>query len=60
MARALAVLAVLTVGSVQADENLSIHHVSPEACKQCHEEIYNQWKGSMHANSSALKDPIHV
>ena len=37
----------------------SIHDVAPEACKQCHEEIYQQWKGSMHANASALKDPIH-
>jgi len=37
----------------------SLHHIKPETCKQCHEEIYNQWSGSMHANSSALKDPIH-
>jgi hypothetical protein len=36
-----------------------LHHVKPEACKQCHEEIYYQWSGSMHAKSSALKDPIH-
>ncbi|MGB5648850.1 MAG: cytochrome c family protein, partial [Sedimenticolaceae bacterium] len=28
-------------------------------CKSCHEEIYAQWADSMHANSSALKDPIH-
>ena len=40
-------------------ETDSLHHVKPEACKQCHEEIYTQWKRSMHANSSALKDPIH-
>lgn len=37
----------------------SVQHVGAESCKQCHEEIYNQWSGSMHANSSALKDPIH-
>ncbi|MCP3850728.1 MAG: cytochrome c family protein [Gammaproteobacteria bacterium] len=37
----------------------SIHHVSAETCKTCHKEIYKQWKGSMHANSTALKDPIH-
>jgi len=42
-----------------AEESKSLHDVAPEACKQCHEEIYQQWKGSMHANSSALKDPIH-
>jgi nitrate/TMAO reductase-like tetraheme cytochrome c subunit len=36
-----------------------LHHTDPRSCKQCHEEIYQQWSGSMHANSSALKDPIH-
>lgn len=36
-----------------------LHNVSAEECKTCHEEIYSQWKGSMHANSTALKDPIH-
>ncbi len=38
----------------------TVQHVDAGACKQCHEEIYNQWEGSMHANSSALKDPIHA
>ena len=37
-----------------------IHHVSAETCKSCHMEIYKQWKGSMHAQSSALNDPIHA
>ena len=37
----------------------AVQHVEAKACKQCHEEIYAQWEGSMHANSSALKDPIH-
>lgn len=50
----------LPVYSPAADEGeRSVHHIRPEACKQCHEEIYHQWKGSMHDNSSALKDPIH-
>lgn len=44
--------------SVQAGED-SIHHISAEVCKACHKEVYKQWKGSMHANSTALKDPIH-
>jgi hypothetical protein len=35
------------------------HHISAEACRECHQEIYAQWKGSMHANSTALNDPIH-
>lgn len=37
----------------------NIRHVSSEECAECHEEIYDQWKGSMHAQSTALKDPIH-
>ena len=36
-----------------------LHHVSSEVCKECHGEVYKQWKGSMHANSVAMKDPIH-
>ena len=40
-------------------EDTSIHHVPSDTCKQCHKEIFKQWKGSMHAQSSALKDPIH-
>jgi hypothetical protein len=48
-----------TQGSLAEEGERSVHHIRPEACKQCHEEIYHQWKGSMHANSSALKDPIH-
>jgi hypothetical protein len=35
------------------------HHVSGEICKNCHEKIYEQWKSSMHSQSTALKDPIH-
>ena len=46
-------------GSVQAGDE-SIHHISSEVCKACHQETYKQWKGSMHANSTALKDPIHA
>jgi len=46
------------VSSTQAGDD-SIHHVSAEVCKNCHKDIYKQWKGSMHANSTALKDPIH-
>lgn len=63
MLRSLLVLALLTPwfnGSPSlADENKSVQHVKAQACKQCHEEIYQQWYGSMHANSSALKDPLH-
>ena len=37
----------------------SIHHVSSEVCANCHKEEYKQWQQSMHAQSTALKDPIH-
>ncbi|MBI5183958.1 MAG: hypothetical protein HY999_06300 [Nitrospinae bacterium] len=30
--------------------------ITAESCKECHEEIYDQWKGSMH--SQALVDPL--
>ncbi len=54
----LALLATTGAGPVaQAEE--SIHHVSSEVCANCHQEIFKQWQGSMHANSTALKDPIH-
>ena len=53
-------LLALGAGSANAaGAEKSIHHVSSETCKSCHKEIYKQWKGSMHANSTAFKDPIH-
>ncbi|MFO8003462.1 multiheme c-type cytochrome [Thioalkalivibrio sp.] len=36
-----------------------LHHVSASVCQTCHEDIYRQWSGSMHAKSTALRDPIH-
>jgi hypothetical protein len=47
-----------TTGSAIAGEPL--RDVSSEVCKTCHQEIFKQWQGSMHANSTALKDPIHA
>lgn len=46
-------------GSFSVMAEIPIHQVSSETCKLCHKEIYKQWKGSMHAQSSALNDPIH-
>ncbi len=34
----------------------STDFTSPDTCKECHTEIYNQWKGSMHSN--AWHDPV--
>ncbi|MFE8032418.1 cytochrome c family protein [Thiohalocapsa marina] len=51
---------IFSTAVVQAEEAAEpIHKVSSEVCQTCHEEIYRQWKGSMHANSTALSDPIH-
>lgn len=51
-------LFAFSTGSAVAGD--SVRDVSSELCKSCHKEIYQQWKGSMHANSTALKDPIHA
>ncbi|MCK5829926.1 MAG: hypothetical protein KAH20_06445 [Methylococcales bacterium] len=48
-----------SINTVLAQKKEPLHLVSAKECKACHEEIYSQWKGSMHANSTALKDPIH-
>lgn len=46
--------------AVQLDGNeISIHHLESKNCEECHKKIYKQWKGSMHAQSVATKDPIH-
>ncbi len=37
-----------------------LHHVSASVCQSCHEDIFQQWSGSMHAKSTALRDPIHA
>ncbi|MBK1716925.1 cytochrome c family protein [Thiocystis violacea] len=42
-----------------AEESEPIHRTSSEVCETCHQDIYRQWKGSMHAQSTALSDPIH-
>ena len=54
----LALLAAAALGPAAQAED-SIHHVSSEVCANCHQEIFKQWQGSMHASSTALKDPIH-
>ncbi|MCK5918949.1 MAG: hypothetical protein KAG34_11005 [Cocleimonas sp.] len=45
--------------SFAADPHKDITNLTSDKCGKCHEEIYDQWKGSMHAQSTALKDPIH-
>lgn len=36
-----------------------LHHITAAECGACHEEIYREWQGSMHAQSNPLMDPIH-
>ena len=49
----------LTGTSALAEDTANIHQVSAEVCQTCHQDIYKQWKGSMHAQSTALTDPLH-
>ncbi len=51
-------LANSAIANTKSNEE-SIHHTSSTVCKTCHKETYKQWKGSMHANSTAFNDPIH-
>lgn len=53
-----ATMTAVQASDVQASDQ-SIHQLSAEVCKTCHQAIYKQWKGSMHANSTAFSDPIH-
>ena len=41
--------------------NNKVHNYAPsEDCKACHSKIYDEFTGSMHANSTPQKDPIHA
>ncbi len=54
-------LLLISISSVAAAEATSpLNLISSEVCKNCHKEIFQQWKGSMHAQSTALSDPIHA
>lgn len=44
----------------QQEHNGPIHEQTARNHSVCHQQIYEQWRGSMHAKSSALKDPIHA
>ncbi|WP_455757597.1 multiheme c-type cytochrome [Sulfurimonas sp.] len=41
--------------------NDMVHKFAPSSdCKACHTQIYNEFAGSMHANATPQKDPIHA
>ncbi len=46
-------------GVVSVPKPTAPHEVSARVCGECHKEIFEEWKGSMHAQSTALSDPIH-
>ncbi len=59
---ALACLALpsATIAAEEAwDEAKPLHHTNAFVCKRCHLDIFRSWEKSMHANSSALKNPLH-
>ena len=49
----------LLLGSYIFANNISQHYAPSKECKTCHTHIYNEYFGSMHANSTPQKDPIH-
>ena len=55
----LSLFSFFLVSPILAEHNGPIHEQTARTCSVCHQEIYDQWRGSMHAQSSALKDPIH-
>ena len=54
LSAALGLSGLATAVGASAEEATNIHHISAETCKACHQEIYKQWQGSMHAQSTAL------
>ncbi|WP_373000025.1 multiheme c-type cytochrome [Sulfurimonas sp.] len=45
---------------ISASANDAVHtYAKSEECKACHPQIYNEYYGSMHANATPQKDPIH-
>ncbi|MEO5348284.1 MAG: hypothetical protein H7836_01350 [Magnetococcus sp. YQC-3] len=59
--RLLLALGLLLVGTLAANaaDKPALQQIPAADCGECHQEIYQQWQKSMHANSTALKDPIH-
>jgi hypothetical protein len=52
-------LLLLLISSVVANDKVHKYADSKD-CKACHENIYNEYFGSMHSNSTPQRDPIHA
>ncbi|EIJ40947.1 nitrate/TMAO reductase, membrane-bound tetraheme cytochrome c subunit [Beggiatoa alba B18LD] len=42
-----------------ANPPLDPHQLSTAVCGACHQDVFAQWQSSMHAQSTALSDPVH-
>ena len=54
----LLLLSLLLLSSIFANDK-SREYASNQECASCHTHIYDEFSGSMHANSTPQKDPIH-
>lgn len=53
-------LYVLLFTTLFLGANDAVHEFAPSKdCQKCHEQIYSEYYGSMHANATPQKDPIH-
>ncbi|MEA3227862.1 MAG: multiheme c-type cytochrome [Campylobacterota bacterium] len=49
---------LLVFASLHANDKQQ-HYAPSEDCKDCHTQIYNEFSGSMHSQSTPQRDPIH-
>ena len=53
-------VSILVLFFIYISANDSVHtYAKSEECKACHTQIYKEYYGSMHANATPQKDPIH-
>lgn len=54
-------LFILLFTTLWLGANDGVHEFAPSAeCQKCHEQIYDEFYGSMHANATPEKDAIHA
>ncbi|MBF0425363.1 MAG: cytochrome c family protein [Magnetococcales bacterium] len=41
-------------------ERPPLQQIPSAVCGECHQEIFHEWQGSVHARSSAIHDPLHA
>ena len=56
----LSLLLFLSFSSVTYANNVVGKYAPSKECQACHTQIYDEYYGSMHANSTPQKDPIHA